>query len=100
MDCIVAARRGFGHDLLGKAAAKDIPNCRLVEISDVGHTPHLEAPDLPAAGAARISVNQGAYFTGGRPERPHHGGARPATGLHKGLVLRHPPRMPAKPSSL
>ncbi len=33
------------YDLLGKAAAKDIPNCRLVEIPDVGHVPHLEAPE-------------------------------------------------------
>ena len=33
------------YDLLGKAAAKDIPNCRLVEIPDVGHIPHLEAPE-------------------------------------------------------
>ena len=33
------------YDLLGKAAAKDIPNCRLVEIPEVGHVPHLEAPE-------------------------------------------------------
>ncbi|MFA4902796.1 MAG: alpha/beta hydrolase [Desulfobaccales bacterium] len=33
------------YDLLSKAAAKDIPNCRLVEISEVGHIPHLEAPE-------------------------------------------------------
>ncbi|MGO9620243.1 MAG: alpha/beta fold hydrolase [Desulfobaccales bacterium] len=33
------------YDLLGKAAAKDIPNCRLVEIPEVGHIPHLEAPE-------------------------------------------------------
>ncbi len=33
------------YDLLGKAAAKDIPNCRLVEIPEVGHLPHLEAPE-------------------------------------------------------
>ena len=26
-------------------AAKDIPNCRLVEIPEVGHVPHLEAPE-------------------------------------------------------
>jgi pimeloyl-ACP methyl ester carboxylesterase len=32
------------YDLLGKAAPKDIPNCRLVEIPNVGHIPHLEAP--------------------------------------------------------
>jgi pimeloyl-ACP methyl ester carboxylesterase len=30
---------------LGKAAAKEIPRCRLVELADVGHIPHLEAPD-------------------------------------------------------
>jgi pimeloyl-ACP methyl ester carboxylesterase len=33
------------YDLLGKAAAKDIPNCQLVEIPEVGHIPHLEAPE-------------------------------------------------------
>jgi pimeloyl-ACP methyl ester carboxylesterase len=33
------------YDLLGKAAAKDIPNCRLIEIPEVGHIPHLEAPE-------------------------------------------------------
>lgn len=33
------------YDLLGKAAAKDIPNCQLVEIPGVGHIPHLEAPE-------------------------------------------------------
>jgi len=33
------------YDLLGKAAAQDIPNCRLVEIPEVGHIPHLEAPE-------------------------------------------------------
>ena len=33
------------YDQLGKAAAKDIPTCRLVEIPDVGHIPHLEAPE-------------------------------------------------------
>lgn len=30
---------------LGRAAARDIPNCKLVEFPDVGHIPHLEAPD-------------------------------------------------------
>jgi pimeloyl-ACP methyl ester carboxylesterase len=30
---------------LGKVAAKDIPNCKLVELPNVGHIPHLEAPD-------------------------------------------------------
>lgn len=30
---------------LGKAAAKDIPNCTLVELPYVGHIPHLEAPE-------------------------------------------------------
>lgn len=29
---------------LGKAAARDIPQCKLVEIPNVGHIPHLEAP--------------------------------------------------------
>ena len=29
---------------LGKAAARDIPNSKLVEMSQVGHIPHLEAP--------------------------------------------------------
>ncbi len=33
------------YDLLGKAAAIDIPNCRLVEIPEVGHIPHLETPE-------------------------------------------------------
>lgn len=33
------------YDLLGKAAAKDIPHCQLVEIPEVGHIPHLEAPE-------------------------------------------------------
>lgn len=31
---------------LGKAAAKDIPNSKLVELQKVGHIPHLEAPDI------------------------------------------------------
>lgn len=30
---------------LGRAAARDIPGARLVEIDDVGHIPHLEAPE-------------------------------------------------------
>ncbi|HAA30917.1 MAG TPA: alpha/beta hydrolase [Cyanobacteria bacterium UBA8553] len=30
---------------LGKAAAKDIPNSKLVELDNVGHIPHLEAPE-------------------------------------------------------
>jgi pimeloyl-ACP methyl ester carboxylesterase len=30
---------------LGKAAAKDISNCKLVELPNVGHIPHLEAPE-------------------------------------------------------
>jgi len=31
--------------LLGRAAAKAIPNARLVEIDEAGHVPHLETPD-------------------------------------------------------
>lgn len=31
---------------LGRAAAKDIPNCNLVEVPNCGHIPHLEAPDI------------------------------------------------------
>lgn len=30
---------------LGRSAAKDIPNSKLVELENVGHIPHLEAPD-------------------------------------------------------
>lgn len=30
---------------LGKAAARDIPGSKLVELNNVGHIPHLEAPD-------------------------------------------------------
>ena len=30
---------------LGKAAAKDIQGAKLVELDNVGHIPHLEAPD-------------------------------------------------------
>ena len=33
------------YALLGKAAAKDIPQCRLVEIPHCGHIPHLEATE-------------------------------------------------------
>jgi pimeloyl-ACP methyl ester carboxylesterase len=33
------------YSVLGKAAAKDIPNCKLVELPNVGHIPHLEAPE-------------------------------------------------------
>lgn len=29
---------------LGRAAAKDIPHCKLVEVPNCGHIPHLEAP--------------------------------------------------------
>jgi pimeloyl-ACP methyl ester carboxylesterase len=32
------------YAVLGKAAAKDIPNCKLVEFPNVGHIPHLEVP--------------------------------------------------------
>ena len=31
---------------LGKAAAKEIPHSTLVELENVGHIPHLEAPDV------------------------------------------------------
>jgi pimeloyl-ACP methyl ester carboxylesterase len=30
---------------LGKEAARDIPNARLVELQNVGHIPHLESPE-------------------------------------------------------
>jgi pimeloyl-ACP methyl ester carboxylesterase len=33
------------YPILGKAAATDIPNCKLVELPNVGHIPHLEAPE-------------------------------------------------------
>lgn len=33
------------YQQLGKDAARDIPNARLVELKGVGHIPHLEAPD-------------------------------------------------------
>jgi pimeloyl-ACP methyl ester carboxylesterase len=33
------------YAVLGKEAAKDIPNCKLVELANVGHIPHLEAPE-------------------------------------------------------
>jgi pimeloyl-ACP methyl ester carboxylesterase len=29
---------------LGRAAARDIPGSRLVELPDAGHIPHLETP--------------------------------------------------------
>jgi len=32
------------YPALGKAAARDIPNSKLVELPNVGHIPHLEAP--------------------------------------------------------
>ena len=40
------AIKGLGDfPALGKAAAKTIPNARLVEIPDSGHVPHLETPE-------------------------------------------------------
>jgi pimeloyl-ACP methyl ester carboxylesterase len=40
------ALQGLGdYPSLGKAAAADIPGSRLVELPNVGHLPHLEAPD-------------------------------------------------------
>jgi pimeloyl-ACP methyl ester carboxylesterase len=51
---IARARRGTTEEVLGtlgqypqlgRAAAKDIPNARLVELERVGHIPHLEAPE-------------------------------------------------------
>jgi pimeloyl-ACP methyl ester carboxylesterase len=41
-----AVRKTLGnYPALGKAAAADIPDARLVEIDDVGHIPHLESPE-------------------------------------------------------
>ena len=37
---------GLGdYPALGRSAAKDIPRCKLVELANVGHIPHLEAPE-------------------------------------------------------
>lgn len=41
-DAVLAALGNF--PLLGRAAAKDIPRCKLVELPNVGHIPQLEAP--------------------------------------------------------
>ena len=30
---------------LGKAAANDIPNAKLIELNGIGHIPHLESPE-------------------------------------------------------
>ncbi len=39
------ARAAMGnYPLLGRAAARDIPGAKLVEIKDCGHIPHVEAP--------------------------------------------------------
>lgn len=40
----VAERLGR-YDLLGKKAAERIPNARLIEFADLGHSPQVEAPD-------------------------------------------------------
>ncbi len=40
----VAARLG-DYPALSRAAAREIPRCTRVEIPDVGHAPHLEAPE-------------------------------------------------------
>ena len=34
------------YPALGNAAAKAIPNCRLVEFPDLGHAPQIQAPDV------------------------------------------------------
>jgi pimeloyl-ACP methyl ester carboxylesterase len=39
------ARAALGnYPQLGRAAARDIPGAKLVEINDCGHIPHVEAP--------------------------------------------------------
>src|SRR5262245_5257359 len=39
------AKRLGNYPLLGRAAAKRIPNAKLVEFSDLGHAPQIQAPD-------------------------------------------------------
>jgi pimeloyl-ACP methyl ester carboxylesterase len=38
--------QGAGHwSELGRAAAKDLPDCELAEIQNAGHVPHVEQPE-------------------------------------------------------
>jgi pimeloyl-ACP methyl ester carboxylesterase len=40
------AVRSLGqYPQLGRAAARDLPGARLVELENVGHIPHLEGPE-------------------------------------------------------
>jgi pimeloyl-ACP methyl ester carboxylesterase len=42
----IDVRRNLGHVVeLARKAATQIPGARLVELANVGHIPHLEAPD-------------------------------------------------------
>jgi len=43
---------------LGKKAAKQIPNSTLVEFDDVGHMPHIEAPERFFS-ALKVALDQG-----------------------------------------
>ncbi|WAJ72155.1 alpha/beta fold hydrolase [Catenovulum adriaticum] len=39
-------KKQLGHyQVLGEQAAKAIPNAKLIEFSDLGHSPHIQAPD-------------------------------------------------------
>ena len=46
--------------VLGKAAAKAMPNARLIEIDEAGHVPHLEVPEKFLAAVT-------AFFDAGKP---------------------------------